>query len=422
MMETEIWPNLLRACRRDGVKTMLVNGRISSRSYPRYRLARPSSGACSPTSTASACRATNRRAASSTSAPTARRVTVTGTLKFDSLEFHAPGRCRPRPAAVPTCTTRAHARAALLPRRPARPVVIAASTLKGEEEPVLAAFQRIRATMTDALLDHRAAQARALRRGRALARRARLEGRAPHASCASTPSRAPTSSSSTRSASWRSCSRSRRSSSSAAASSTPAATISSSRRCTASRSCLVRTCRTSRRSRGRSSTTAPRSRCGSGRELETVAARAARRSGAPRQPRRGGARARRGQPRRARQEPRGDRASCCRRTQRGVVRPFRIVHERCRGAVSAARRGQRAEHALRGRRRAGARERYAARPGSAPPAAAPGRQRRQPRDGRAREDADRRLPRARCCSRRASGPRFSAAATAAATPRTASSS
>ncbi len=40
MMETEIWPNLLRACRRDGVKTMLVNGRISSRSYPRYRLAR----------------------------------------------------------------------------------------------------------------------------------------------------------------------------------------------------------------------------------------------------------------------------------------------------------------------------------------------------------------------------------------------
>src|SRR5260370_24635729 len=38
MMETEIWPNLLRACRRTGVRTVLVNGRISSRSYPRYRL------------------------------------------------------------------------------------------------------------------------------------------------------------------------------------------------------------------------------------------------------------------------------------------------------------------------------------------------------------------------------------------------
>src|SRR5687768_14219392 len=32
MMETEIWPNLLRACRAAGVKTLLVNGRISSRS------------------------------------------------------------------------------------------------------------------------------------------------------------------------------------------------------------------------------------------------------------------------------------------------------------------------------------------------------------------------------------------------------
>src|SRR6187455_2545603 len=40
MMETEIWPNLLRACRRQGVKTVLVNGRISSRSYPRYLWAR----------------------------------------------------------------------------------------------------------------------------------------------------------------------------------------------------------------------------------------------------------------------------------------------------------------------------------------------------------------------------------------------
>jgi 3-deoxy-D-manno-octulosonic-acid transferase len=41
MMETEIWPNLLRACHLAGVKTVLVNGRISSRSYPRYRLGRP---------------------------------------------------------------------------------------------------------------------------------------------------------------------------------------------------------------------------------------------------------------------------------------------------------------------------------------------------------------------------------------------
>src|SRR5436305_9327914 len=41
MMETEIWPNLLHLCRRRGVKTMMINGRISARSYPRYRIARP---------------------------------------------------------------------------------------------------------------------------------------------------------------------------------------------------------------------------------------------------------------------------------------------------------------------------------------------------------------------------------------------
>src|SRR5436190_19128271 len=41
MMETEIWPNLLRECRARGIKTVVVNGRISYRSYPRYRLVKP---------------------------------------------------------------------------------------------------------------------------------------------------------------------------------------------------------------------------------------------------------------------------------------------------------------------------------------------------------------------------------------------
>src|SRR5262249_39125062 len=40
MMETEIWPHLLHECRGRGIRTVLVNGRISTRSYPRYRLAR----------------------------------------------------------------------------------------------------------------------------------------------------------------------------------------------------------------------------------------------------------------------------------------------------------------------------------------------------------------------------------------------
>ena len=97
MMETEIWPNLLRACRRAGVKTMLVNGRISARSYPRYRLARAVLPP-RPRAHRSLLHAERR-----VGAPDHRhrgaereRVSVTGSLKFDSLEFPAGADERPR--------------------------------------------------------------------------------------------------------------------------------------------------------------------------------------------------------------------------------------------------------------------------------------------------------------------------------------
>src|SRR6188508_1656521 len=69
MMETEIWPNLLRECRARGIKTAVVNGRLSARSFPRYRMVRPMMRPSSITSTGSWCRARSRRAASSISAP-----------------------------------------------------------------------------------------------------------------------------------------------------------------------------------------------------------------------------------------------------------------------------------------------------------------------------------------------------------------
>jgi 3-deoxy-D-manno-octulosonic-acid transferase len=143
MMETELWPNLLRACHRDGVRTMLVNGRISSRSYPRYRLARPFfrrvlrhvDRFCMQ-SEESARRIVDIGAEQP-------RVVVTGSLKFDSLEI--PG--------ASASADRGRNRVLRYFRLSAgRPVIIAASTLRGEEEPVLDAFQRIRATMTNTLL------------------------------------------------------------------------------------------------------------------------------------------------------------------------------------------------------------------------------------------------------------------------------
>jgi 3-deoxy-D-manno-octulosonic-acid transferase len=140
-METEIWPNLLRACRRAGVKTMIANGRISTRSYPRYRLARgffrrvlaDVDRFCMQSEESA------RRIIDIGADPA--RVIVTGSLKFESLEL---------PAAA---AGRGASRVLRYFRIPAaRPVFMAASTLKGEEAPVLAAFAAIRRLHPTALL------------------------------------------------------------------------------------------------------------------------------------------------------------------------------------------------------------------------------------------------------------------------------
>ena len=106
MMETEIWPNLLRQCKRMGVATVLVNGRISSRSYPRYKIAKPFfrnvladvDRFCMQTEEAA------RRVIDIGADPA--KVVVTGSLKFDSLDV--PGAAHARRAG-------AESRAAILP-------------------------------------------------------------------------------------------------------------------------------------------------------------------------------------------------------------------------------------------------------------------------------------------------------------------
>src|SRR5919112_932705 len=90
MMETEIWPNLLRISRARGIKTVVINGRISSRSYPRYRLVRPFfrrvladvDRFCMQSEESA------RRLIDLGADP--QRVTVTGSLKFDSLPLPTP--------------------------------------------------------------------------------------------------------------------------------------------------------------------------------------------------------------------------------------------------------------------------------------------------------------------------------------------
>ena len=41
LMETEIWPGFIRSCRRRSIPVVIINGRLSERSYRRYKLVRP---------------------------------------------------------------------------------------------------------------------------------------------------------------------------------------------------------------------------------------------------------------------------------------------------------------------------------------------------------------------------------------------
>jgi 3-deoxy-D-manno-octulosonic-acid transferase len=139
MMETEIWPVLLRECRRRHVKTAVVNGRLSSRSFPRYRLIRPfmrrvlqDVDLLCVQSEESARRFVEIGANPSS-------LVVTGSLKFDSLD--PPGQARARERVL---------RYFRLP--PSRPVIVAGSTMRGEETAVLRAFRRVRTSVPSALL------------------------------------------------------------------------------------------------------------------------------------------------------------------------------------------------------------------------------------------------------------------------------
>ena len=142
LMETELWPNILQACRLRGIRTCVVNGRISPRSFPRYRLVRSLFGRVLDNvdcfcmqDEASASRLIELGAEPS-------RVKVTGSLKFDAVQ-------------APELEASAAIRDRVLRyfRVPVdRPVLVAASTRRGEEVPVLQAFERVKRSMSSALL------------------------------------------------------------------------------------------------------------------------------------------------------------------------------------------------------------------------------------------------------------------------------
>jgi 3-deoxy-D-manno-octulosonic-acid transferase len=121
LVETEIWPNLLAACRRSGVPVVLANARMSDQSARAYRrlpgLAKPAIASLSLVCAQTEDDAARLRALG------ARRVEVTGNLKFDT---------------APDAAKQAAGRA--WRARLARPVLLLASSREGEEKLLLEAL------------------------------------------------------------------------------------------------------------------------------------------------------------------------------------------------------------------------------------------------------------------------------------------
>jgi 3-deoxy-D-manno-octulosonic-acid transferase len=126
LMETELWPNLIHAARRRGTRIAVVNGRLSPRSFPRYRAIRPLLRPLLAEVDLYLMQAEPHAERARAIGAPAERVNVSGNLKYDVAEPAAPD----------------PALAGILEGR--HPVWVAGSTVGGEEEIVLAAFRNLR--------------------------------------------------------------------------------------------------------------------------------------------------------------------------------------------------------------------------------------------------------------------------------------
>ena len=127
LVEGDYWPALLRLCRRRGVRVAVVNGRVGDRSFGRLRRApRLARWLLSGVERFAVQTPEDARRLAALGVD-ADRVTVTGNLKYEAAE----------PAPLPELERRLRAVAA------GRPILLAGSTMRGEEAVVLDAFARL---------------------------------------------------------------------------------------------------------------------------------------------------------------------------------------------------------------------------------------------------------------------------------------
>jgi 3-deoxy-D-manno-octulosonic-acid transferase len=170
LVETELWPELLAACGGRNIPVVLVNARVSEKSFRGYRAVRPLlRPLLAPVSLALAQdeQSAGRLAAMGIGAD---RVMVTGNVKFDATP----------PGAAPKALEGLRRLAG------GRPVLVAGSTMPGEDEEVLDALLKLPPRTRPFLLlaprhPERAAQAAQLAadRGLTVVRRTLLDRAAP---------------------------------------------------------------------------------------------------------------------------------------------------------------------------------------------------------------------------------------------------
>jgi len=136
MVETEIWPNLLFACRERGIRTLLANGRMSERSARRYRRAGSFARQVFAQVDMVAAQSEEDAERFKRLGVADDRIQVTGSIKFDLA----------LPASVDE-------QVEVMRRHWSnRPAWVAASTHEGEDEIMLAAHALLLRAIPDALL------------------------------------------------------------------------------------------------------------------------------------------------------------------------------------------------------------------------------------------------------------------------------
>ena len=140
LVENEMWPNLIRYARKQGIPAVIINGRISEHSYRGYRKIRFITRRLLPQVNWFCVQSEADRARLLALGAPAERVEVTGSAKYDI-----------GPTA-PTAEARACALLAKLGVKPGHPVLVGGSTWDGEEDFLLDFYVEARTTFPGLML------------------------------------------------------------------------------------------------------------------------------------------------------------------------------------------------------------------------------------------------------------------------------